>query len=250
MTWWQQLYDDLLASVLLESPSDEELDETARFLVRVLEIGTGSRVFDQCCGIGRLAAAVASLGAGVVAVDQALPYVERARVLAHERGVAVEAHQGDAFDFVARPACHAGYNWWTSFGYAATDAENARMIERARDSLRPGGRFALDVPNAPGLVRGFLPSTVDRRPVEGGELVLVRESALDLARSVLEKRWSYFLPDGRRVERRSTVRLYYPHELRAMFARSGFEDVTLLGSIRGEELAIESPRCIVLARRA
>jgi SAM-dependent methyltransferase len=250
MSWWEELYDDLLARVLLERPSDEEIEETARFLVRVLEIDTGARVLDQCCGIGRLAAAVASLGAGVIAVDQALPYVERARALARERAVAVAVHHGDAFEFIACPACHAGYNWWTGFGYAASDAENARMIERARDSLRPGARFALDVPNAPGLVRGFLPSTVDRVPVEGGELVLVRESTLDLARSVLEKRWSYFLPDGKRVERRSALRLYYPHELADMFERTGFEDVKLLGSIRGEPLAVESPRCIVLARRA
>jgi len=249
VSWWEALYDDLLAAVLLERPTEAELDETARFIVRILEAAPGARILDQCCGIGRLATALASLGARVVGVDQALGYVESARALARARGARVEVHHGDAFEFVATPACDGAINWSTSYGYTESDAENARMVERAFESLRPGARFALDVPNAPGLIRGFLPCTVDRRPFEGGELVLVRESALDVTRSVLRKRWSYFLPDGRRVERTSVVRLYHPHELRSTFERCGFEDVALLGSTRGEPLAVESPRCIVVARR-
>jgi SAM-dependent methyltransferase len=246
VSWWEELYDDLLARVLLERPADAEIEETARFLARVLAIGPGARVFDQCCGIGRIASAMAALGANVVGLDQALLYVERARAKAPP---GVEIRRGDAFEVGVEPPCDGAYNWGTSYGYAASDAENARMIERAFESLRPGARFALDVPNAPGLIRDFRPTHVDRCPMDGGEVVLVRESSLDVLHSVLRKRWCYFLPDGRKVERTSVVRLYHPHELRATFERSGFEGVTFLGSVRGEPLTVESPRCIVVARR-
>jgi SAM-dependent methyltransferase len=248
--WWAPLYDDLLATMLLEPQEEAELDMTARFLTNVLEIRPGMRLFDQCSGLGQLAVTLAAAGNEVIGVDQAAAYVERASALARERGVPARFEVGDAFERVIDPPCDGAYNWWTSYGYASTDAENGRMIERAFESLRPGARFALDVPNVPGLLRGFLPSVVTRRKTPGGiETVLVRESTIDLPRGVLCKRWTYLLPDGRRVEHPSEVRLYMPHELVATFERAGFEDVALHGSVRGEPIALDSPRCIVVGRR-
>ncbi len=247
--WWEPLYDDLLATMLLESQSEHDLDRTARYLASVLEVRKGARLFDQCCGLGQLAVAMASSGCEVIGVDQAASYIERARVLATERRIGAVFETGDAFEFVAQPACDGAYNWWTSYGYAPSDEANAQMIARAFESLRPGARFALDVPNVPSLLRGFLPSVTSRRKTDRGEIVLVRESRIDLSRGVLEKLWTYFLPDGRRVEHPSEVRLYMPHELKATFERVGFEQVVLHGSVGGEDLMLDSPRCIVVGRR-
>jgi SAM-dependent methyltransferase len=247
--WWEPFYDDLLATMLLDAQSPAEVDDAARFLARALDLRPGARVFDQCCGLGHLAIALAAGGMRVVGVDQAAAYVARGNERARSRGLDVELSVGDAFDHVAAPACDGAYNWWTSYGYADTDEENARMIERAFESLRPGARFALDVPNLAGLCRAFLPSVVTRRAVEGGELLLVRESELDLAAGVLRKKWTYLLPDGRRVEHPSAVRLSMPHEIAARFREVGFVDVTIHGSTRGEPIALESPRCIVVGRR-
>jgi len=245
--WWTPFYDELLAAMLLDRQSGAELDESARFLARVLNVRPGARLFDQCCGLGHLAITLARAGFDVAGVDQAASYVATARERA--RGLSVDVVAGDAFEHVARPACDGAYNWWTSYGYADTDAENERMLQRAFESLRPGASFALDVPNLPGLLRGFLPSVVTRCPYQGGELVLIRESVLDLPSGVLHKRWTYVLPDGRRVEHPSRVRLSMPHELAGALRRAGFDDVTFYGSTRGESLGLDSPRCIAVARR-
>lgn len=247
MRWWESLYDGLLAAVLLEPQTEDELARTADFVWGVLELAPGARVFDQCCGLGQLARVMASRGAEVIGVDQASAYVERARRDAE--GLRARFEVGDAFAFVAEPACDGAYNWWTSYGYADDDAENERMLARAFESLRPGARYALDVPNVPGLLRGFLPSVVTRRAMPEGELVLIRESSIDLAKGVLHKRWTYVLPDGGMVVRPSAVRLYMPHDMRAAFERAGFEEVALYGSTAGERLALDSPRCIVVGRR-
>ena len=45
--WWSALYDDVLADVLLEGTSPEEVAATVRFLVDVLGLEPGARVFDQ-----------------------------------------------------------------------------------------------------------------------------------------------------------------------------------------------------------
>ena len=52
--WWADLYDDQLADVLLADTCD--VDDTVTFLVQQLRLERGSRVFDQCCGTGRLIA--------------------------------------------------------------------------------------------------------------------------------------------------------------------------------------------------
>jgi 16S rRNA G1207 methylase RsmC len=59
MTWWTELYDDHLADVLLEPSSPAEVDATLGFLVERLHLTPRARVFDQCCGTGRLSVPLA-----------------------------------------------------------------------------------------------------------------------------------------------------------------------------------------------
>jgi SAM-dependent methyltransferase len=242
MSWWAELYDDALADVLLSG--DDDVAATAAFLVDELRLRPGDRVFDQCCGIGRLAVPLARWGARVVAVDQSARYVERALARAVVVGVAIEALAGDAFAHV--PAtCAAAFNWWTSFGYVADDDANVRMLRCAFDALAPGGRFALDFVNAPGVVARFRPHEITR----GAGIVLLRESRLDLARGLLHKHWTYVLPSGERVERPSTLRLYTPDRLAELLQRAGFAAIALYGGIDRSPLTLESPRCIVVGTR-
>jgi SAM-dependent methyltransferase len=243
--WWSDLYDDLLADVLLEGTPDAELDATVRFLVGALSLSPGDRVFDQCSGVGRLAVPLARWGAEVVGVEQSAAYVERARARARAAGVSPIFTVGDAFSFVASPPCAAALNWWTSFGYLPDDAANARMLRRAYDSLSPGGRFALDMPNVPGLLASFRPHELTRR----GETLMLRESQLDLARGLLHKRWTFVTPDGRRLERPSTLKLYPPDRLATLLSEVGFASVQIFGGIDGRSIGLDSPRCILVARR-
>src|SRR5207245_5435086 len=117
----------------------------------------------------------------VVGVDQCAPYIARARREAAATGLTVELAVRDAFEFVPRPPCAAAFNWWTSFGYLPDDRQNARMLARAFDALAPGGRFALDFFNLPGVLRDFQPQMVTRRATPACEIVLLRESAIDAA---------------------------------------------------------------------
>lgn len=241
--WWKDLYDDALADVLLESTAD--VPATVAFLVEELGLAPGARVFDQCSGTGRLSIPLARWGAQVVGVEQAARYVERARAAAADAGVEPHFVVGDAFEYVPREPCDAAINWWTSFGYLPDDDGNVRMLRRAFEALRPGGRFAIDYPNVPGLHHDFRPHDITRR----GDIVMLRESRFDLARGLLHKTWTFVLPDGRRVERPSTVRMYAPDRLAALVASVGFEDVRVYGGIDRQDLTLTSPRCIVSARR-
>lgn len=245
MTWWRSLYDDLVADVLLVRRDPSEVEDTVRFLERRLELSPGARVFDQCCGIGSLAAPLAARGYCVIGVDQATGYIERARRADPD----IELHVGDADRFVCAPPADAAFNWATSFGYAATDEENLAMLERAFESLAPGGRFALDVLALPGVLRHFQPRMENRRSTATGDVVLVRDTTIDVVRGAMLKRWAFTLPDGREITRESSVRLYLPHTIGELLSEAGFAVEGMLGAIDGRPLDIDSLRCIAIARR-
>lgn len=249
-TWWHDLYDDLLAEILLVRSDKDELAATVRFLVDQLGLSPNDRVFDQCCGIGSLAIELAKEGMHVVGVEQAAAYVERGNADAREGlvGERVALSCGDARAWTPTAPVRGAFNWWTSFGYSEDDRDNARMLDRAWDALEPGGVFLLDTMNLPGVLRHFEEEVTTRKQTKRGELTLIRRSRIDLHAGVMKKRWSYVLEGGQIVTKEeSVVRLYMPHTLVDMLRASGFDDITLIGNIRGEPLDLDSPRCICRA---
>jgi SAM-dependent methyltransferase len=247
--WWTDLYDDHLADMMLEGGSAGEVDATLRFFIEHLAIKPGDRVFDQCCGIGRLSIPLARWGAEVVGVEQAARYVDRARVNAAAAGVAPAFTIGDAFAFVPDRPCAAAFNWWTSFGYLSDDNANARMLRRAFEALAPGGRFAIDLPNVPGMYAAFRANEITRRMTPEGEVVMLRESRFDLARGLMHKLWTFVLPEGIRIERPSTIKLYSPDRIAALLGQVGFAELRVFGGVDGSPITLASPRCIVVGRR-
>jgi len=240
-TWWQGLYDDLLADVLLVRTDQGELDRTIGFLINTLRLRPGDRVFDQCFGVGSLAIELAARGMHVAGVEQSERYVERARESAKGNEL-LSFVAGDARSYVPPERVRGAFNWWTSFGYSDDDTDNARMLERAFESLEPGGAFLLDTMNLPGVMRSFQPEVTTRRQ----DITLIRRTEVDLTRGVMKKRWSYVLSNGDLVEKpESIVRLYLPHTLVRMFETIGFRNIELFGDLDGRGLTLDSPRCIV-----
>lgn len=247
--WWNTLYDDLLAKILLDATSDKDIADTTVFLQDILALTPSNKVFDQCCGTGRLSLAMSKLGYDVIGVDLIDSYITKAQAKAQINGTACRFVCDDAYQFVSPQPVHAVFNWWTSFGYSDTDAENIKMVQRAYDSLLSGGHFALDFMNVPGLYCHFQPQVVTRIDEPDGQLVLIRESRIDHSTAMMHKTWSYFLPNGERVQHCSQVRLYAPHELVALFSHCGFTDIKIYGDTDHCELNLNSPRCILVGRK-
>lgn len=241
--WWQALYDDAVADILLER--EHTPNDVADFLVERLRLLPGARVFDQCCGIGSLAVPLAARGFCAVGCDLIPRYIARAREHAQAAGVHVEFSVADAFAFAPAVPCAGAFNWWTSFGYARDDRQNLQMLRRACESLVPGGVFALDTMNVPNVIANFQPVVTLQR----GELNLVRESALDIDAGLLHKRWTISGAERAPIEHASTVRLHTPWELRALLLMAGFAHVELLGGIDGSPLTTASQRCIAIATK-
>lgn len=247
--WWESLYDEHLASILLERRDEAAHRAELDFIEAQLQLEAGHRVFDQCCGIGSLALPLAQRGYDLHGIDLIEGYIRRARAEAEAADLSIDYLCGDAMKEGPGRVCDAAYNWWTSFGYAPDDGTNLGMLRRAHEALRPGGRFLLDTMNAPGVRRHFLPVVHSERETPAGRLQLTRFSALEDGGRSLHKRWCYRLPDGSEREHRSRVRLYDPDELAALFETAGFELLCFYGDVDASSMTSESRRCIILAQR-
>jgi SAM-dependent methyltransferase len=248
--WWQPFFDDDYASWGLSDTPTEIIRQTVEFLVTTLELEPGAVVFDQCCGIGRLSLPLGERGVSVIGIEQSETYVKTAQREAEQRALPCRFFHGDAFEFVAPEPCDAAFNWFTSFGYSADDATNVRMLDRAFESLKPGGRFALDFMNLPQVFGQFKARHFERSKAAGSEgLLILYETEPDFLSGMMNSDWTLIRPDGRRETRRVSTRLLLPSDLVRMFHEAGFEDVRLYGWIDGEPLTRLSRRCIVVGRK-
>lgn len=247
--WWRSFFDDAFAELVLEPRRHEQLEATVAFLEAQLQLSPGATVFDQACGLGRLACALARRGHSVIGVDQSEAYLARARASAAAEGLACELLTGDAAIFETARPCDGGFNWWTSFGYDEEDRQSRAMLDRAFRSLKPGARFVLDYLNVPQMLRELRPAMVSRIPVANGDALVVRETEVDLARGTFEQTWTYLWPDGRRLARHGRTRAFMPRELADLFTGAGFGDVSFFGGVDGAPLGLSSPRCIVVGRK-
>ena len=246
--WWESFYDEHLALVLLDQKQGAHLAATLEFLEQHAPLQPGDRIFDQCCGTGRISIPLARRGYTVVGVDQAESYIERAQQEATEEGLDASFFCADAFEFLPEQPVQAVINWWTSFGYS-DDSENQTMLRRAYEALKPGGVFVLDFMNLLGVLHDFQPVLVNRVEGPNGEVTLLLESEIDAVHGRLLKRWTYLLPGGHRTVHHTSVRLYLPHQIIAMMEAEGFDTIQTFGSVLGDPLGLKSPRCILLGRK-
>jgi len=249
--WWAQFFDDTYATIGLEAESDEakaKREWVIDLIVAKLELRAGDTVLDQCCGIGRLSLPLARRGLRVIGVDQAAGYIDVARTRATAAGLDCEFHAADGFEFVAPRPCDAVINWFTSFGYHRDDRVNLRMLQRAYESLRPGGWFGLDYISLPRVLSEFKTCMFDRVPRPDGELLLIQEPSIDFSTGMMSGTWTFIRPDGSREVRRVENRAYMPYDLIRMFEQARFVDVDVIG-VDGMPFDRTSRRCIVLGRR-
>lgn len=251
--WWERFFDDAFAELWLSDDDPMERQRRTDGLMRVLGLRAGSRLFDQCCGVGRVAVPLMERGVHVEGVDGIASYVARARARCESLSAGTLGHGrfecGDALTYVPAVRCDAAINWYTSFGYSDDDAANTAMLRCVREALRPGGLFALDYPDMERVRACFQPRSERARDTRSGRFVAVREAHIDEKREMLVDRWTFVAPGGETRTSAGETRLYTGAQLRALLQSAEFE---VLGQVAPRDVgyADDAGRCILLARRS
>ena len=243
MDWWTTFYDQAFAETVLAK--NDAVDVQIDFLTKALKLQPGARILDQCCGTGRLTNPLAALEYDAIGVD----IIEAYTAQADDQKSGAEFHTADAFEFIAVPACDAVFNWHTSFGCADDDLRNVSMLRCAYNSLKPGGHFALDVPNVARVIACFRPHMQEQSQTPSGVCTIDRHSEIDLAQGRLKQVWTYTQESGESHSREGSTRLYLPNEIKRLLETVGFINIQLFGDIDCSEITLNSPRCIAVAQR-
>jgi SAM-dependent methyltransferase len=180
----------------------------------------------------------------VTGLDSSEPSLAHAR--AHADGLDVAFVHGDMRELAFDTEFDGALNLFSSFGYFATQQEDERVLAGIARALRPGGRLVIDVVNPPSLIARLRPQDFDELP-DGH--VLLHEVGYDVRSGRSAHTLTIVRPDGSRVRRTYSIRMYTAPELESMLERAGFRVVELHGGFDGAELTRETWRLIVTAGR-
>jgi len=238
----------------------EKAKEEASALVETLsehEVPSGASVLDVPCGIGRHSVALAELGYGVVGVDLSPEFIERAREMAEERGVAEGCdfrvgdmrRIGDLLEgFGGR--FDAVIVLYTSMGYYDEDTDR-EFLAQLLGLAAPGGVLVVEGAPRDRFVRQMWPAWVGKM---GEDLLLVEESRLDLESSRVENLWRYYREkDDGDLELLETVetshRVYSLHEAKRMLEETGWTYEACYGNWEREPYTLASRGMLLVAKK-
>lgn len=239
MTWWESWFGDEYLDLYPHRDLESARQEVA-FALRKLPPDPAP-MLDLCCGSGRHASCLLERGIETFGLDYSAPLLE----LARERAERPRLVRGDmrALPF-ADGAFLSVVNFFTSFGYFVTDADNASVVLEIERVLRPGGQVLCDTFGLEHVLSRLVPE--ERRRSHGREYRI--------------RRW--WNADARRVEKeievrqggssalfRESVRGYSEPELVGLFEKAGLEVESAWGDFDGAPFGCDSPRLIVLARK-
>ena len=212
-------------------------------MLALLDLPEGAALLDLCCGEGRHSLELARRGFRVTGVDRTRVYLNEARRRSAEEGIAVEWIEADAREFRREGAFDAAINMFTSFGYFEDEADDRRVVDNLRASVREGGKLLMEMIGKEKLARIFTPR--DWHEVDG---------VLMLCERWMEDDWTMahnreiFIDGDRRAEFSWRHRIYSAAELKALLRAGGFGEVTIFGDLDGAGYDQNAQRLVALGR--
>ncbi len=245
MEWWQSFFDETTGQIMFDEEAWQRAEQSCDALVSLLGLQPGAKILDLACGPGRFAIPLAKRGFRVVGLDICDVYLEQARVKAQEQGLQIEFIHGDMRSIPFEREFDAVINLFTSFGYFEREEDHLQVLKEVHKSLKPGGRFLLELQNRDWLIKHLQARDWVERP---GFLVL-DERKFNFARNRIESRW-IVLKGAERKEYTLSLRVFTLAELLELFAQAGLKVLGYYGGLRGEPWSLEANRLALLAERA
>lgn len=245
LPWYEQdSFWDTFEPVIFDQARRDLAPQEIDRLIGLLELTPGQTVCDLCCGVGRHSLELARRGFAVTAVDRTLRYLDRAAAAARDEGLEIEFVQADMRDFCRPASFDVVLNLFTSFGYFDAQRDDRQVIENAHRSLKPDGRFVLDLMSKEIIARIF--RARDWHPVDGGVLLEDRKILHDW--TCIANRWT-LIKDGRQQEWTFSHRLYSAAELRRLLEDCRFRQSLVYGGLDGSAYDEKAERLVVVASK-
>jgi D-alanine-D-alanine ligase len=251
--WWRELFDSLYLMTdgdVVENDLNTQREVDA--LIEATGIAPADRVLDLCCGQGRHVIELARRGfTHITGIDRSRYLVRLARRRAQEANVTATFLEGDARKLRVPEASQDCVTiLGNSFGYFATEEEDAKVLEVVARSLRPGGTLALDIADAQWMREHFEKRSwewIDQSHFVCRERSLSNDGTRLITREVVVHDERGVIADQFYAER-----LYSQERINELLARAGFKSirhhrVLEAESDRGQDLGMMSRRMFLTA---
>jgi len=231
--WFYTLHDSMWLA------PDEQGEDEASFIKKVLKLEEGQRILDAPCGAGRVAFHLAKMGCQVTGIDLRATFIERTQRRFLREGLTGEFTVMDLRDLNFTEAFDGICNWGGSFGYF-TDAENSDVLRRYVKALRSGGRIVIDQVNREGILRRF---TAEFHPSD--RMTHLNRWDRKTQRIITER-----ILDGKQDARNmSSMRLYTRNQMEQLFEQVGLDVEGVYGSLSGDDCRRSSRRMYTVGRK-
>lgn len=214
-------------------------------LVKLLNVESGARVLDSCCGVGRHSIELAEAGMDVTGVDITAPYIEAAKESCESMELEIRFECADVREFVEENQYDYAFNLYTSYGYFEVEEDEDRYLKNILDSLKPGGCFLIDTISKEALARDFVEDEWFEE--EGNVICLGFEVIDDFERLV--NRWMIIDADGNKKDYKFSHKIYSANEIKRILMKAGFCNVRVYGSLDGDEYDHKVKRLIAVGEK-
>ena len=236
--WYEQ--EEFWKKYPVQKEGTEEIED----IIELLDLEPNMDVLDLCCGYGRHSIELVERGFDVTGVDLTEHYLEYAKERVDEEGLDVEFVHDDMREFKRDEEFDVVLNIFTSFGFFEDESENMKVLENVYESLKPDGKFVLDVMGKEIIARIF--KEKDWHETEDGFVLMERS---------VERDWTWLsnrrikITDGDIEEVEFSHWLYTSKELKDMLENVGFESVKSYGSYDGKPYDENAERLIVIGEK-
>jgi ubiquinone/menaquinone biosynthesis C-methylase UbiE len=243
--WWETFFPGPWGEWQAKGFMQENTLRDADLLMTALKLKTGDQVLDVACGNGRHAIELATRGIEVTGIDFNGAMLALAEAKADEQSVEPLFLKADMRCLRFHQEFDAAYCFWTSFGYFEDESHDYVVLRRIAESLRPGGRFLLDLMTVETLLPVFRPELIYNLD-ESGTRQLRQNVRIDFETGRTEGDWT-FIENGQTRTVHSSLRLYSYRELCALLREAGFERFDGFDTITGQPFAPGAKRLALVA---
>jgi SAM-dependent methyltransferase len=237
--WFEDWFgEEYLA--LYEHRDHHEAREVVALIAERMADAADAPVLDLACGAGRHQRTLCDRGWWTVGLDLSPSLLRSAR--AEDRTAPLVRADMRELPF-ADESFVLVVNLFTSFGYFRDDAQHLRVLTQVARVVQKGGWFVLDYLHADQVRLSLVPR--DERSV--GSVTVEQEREISADGRFVRKMITIGELGRTFVER---VRLFEPAELVALCTEAGFTVDSVVGDYDGSPLRPDSPRVILVARRA
>jgi SAM-dependent methyltransferase len=243
--WWQTFFAGPWQELQLAGYPEEQTQAEATFILSALGLELGARILDVPCGQGRHSIALAKAGLKTTGIDFNTNAIEKARKTAAEQGIETDFVVADMREFSWTHPFDGAFCFYGSFGYF-NDEQNLRFASRVAESLRPAGRFLIDIQVAESLFPKFRErdwSWMRQDP----PLRILEERRWNLESGSVDSTWT-FISDTV-TSSRVWMRIYTYRELCELLRAAGFSRFEAFETGTQKPFRLGSPRLALIAEK-